>query len=84
MSKLLQYGFLDIPFKELGCRCRSEAAVFLLATDISPIPSGLDTSKPNRYGDDISGMLAAAAVVFVAELENAEGKNKTFILENDL
>jgi hypothetical protein len=29
-------------------------------------------------------MLAAAAVVFVAELENAEGKNKTFELEKDL
>jgi len=56
----------------------------LLPTDISPIPSGRETSKPRRYGDDISGMLAAAAVVFVAELENAEGKNKTFELEKDL
>jgi hypothetical protein len=80
----LQYGFLDIPFKELGWRWRSEAAGFLLPTDISPIPSGRETSKPRRYGDDISGMLAAAAVVFVAELENAEGKNKTFELEKDL
>lgn len=73
-----------MPFKELGCRCRSEAALPLEATDISPIPSGRETSKPNKYGDEISGMLAATAVVFVAEVEKAEGKNKTFELENDL
>jgi hypothetical protein len=29
-------------------------------------------------------MLAATAVVFVAEPENAEGKNRIFELENDL
>jgi hypothetical protein len=80
----LQYGFLDIPFKELGWRWRSDAAAFFEVTDISPTPSGLETSKPSRYGDDISGMLAATAVVFVAALENAEGKNNIFELENDL
>jgi hypothetical protein len=80
----LQYGFLDIPFNELGCRWRSDAAVFFDATDISPKPSGRETSNPKRHGDEMSGILAAAAVARVAEAENADGKNTIFELENDL
>jgi hypothetical protein len=57
---------------------------FLDATDISPIPSGLDKSNPKTYGADMSGILAATAVALVAEAENAEGKKIMFELHSDL
>lgn len=73
-----------MPLSELGCRCSSVAELVFGATDISPMWSGLEVSKPNRYGDEISGTLAAKDVSRVAAVEKADGKKRMLEDANDL
>ena len=54
------------------------------ATDSSPMWSGLEVSNPKRYGDEISGTLAATAVARVSDAEKADGKKSMLDEAKDL